>query len=114
MPASTATILAFIATIALTIVAYICIIPAKKRDTLSGIGKFFHDLFNFKWLLIEKIVKVCYVLSTIFIVCLGIFYLFSVEEGIFFGWYRNRYDSRWTNHFKNYIRIYDDDYFTGY
>ena len=48
MPASTATILAVIATIALTIVAYICIIPAKKRDTLPGIGKFFHDLFNFK------------------------------------------------------------------
>ena len=85
MPESTATLLAVIATIALTIAAYICIIPEKKRATLPGIGKFFHDLFNFKWLLIEKIVKVCYVLSTIFVVCLGFFYLFSVQSDFWGG-----------------------------
>jgi len=85
MPTSTAMLLAVIATIALTIAAYICIIPAKKRETLPGIGKFFHDLFNFNWLLIEKIIKVFYVLSTIYVVCLGIFFLFTVEDSYFYG-----------------------------
>lgn len=85
MPVSTATLLAVIATIVLTIAAYVCIIPAKKREALSGIGKFFHDLFNFKWLLIEKIIKVFYVLSTIYVVCLGVFFLFTVEDTYFLG-----------------------------
>lgn len=85
MPASTATLLAVIATIALTIAVYVCIIPANKRETLPGIGKFFHDLFNFKWLLIEKIIKVFYVISTIYVVCLGIFFLFTVEDSYFWG-----------------------------
>lgn len=82
MPESTASLLALIAAIALTIAVYICIMPAKKGETLSGVGKFFHDLFNFKWLLIEKIIKFFYVLSTIYIVCLGVFFLFSVEEDL--------------------------------
>ena len=85
MSISTASLLAVIATIALTIAVYICIIPAKKRETLPGIGKFFHDLFNFNWLLLEKIIKVLYVLSTIYVVCLGIFLLFTMEESYFYG-----------------------------
>ncbi len=62
----------------LTIVLCIMVVPEKKRSTLNN--KFLvalHDIFNFKDLLLEKIIKVLYVLTTVACVCIGFFMLFS-------------------------------------
>ncbi len=64
-----------------TIVLCIMVVPEKKRATLNN--KFLvvlHDIFNFKDLLLEKILKVLYVLSTVVSVCIGFFMLFASER----------------------------------
>lgn len=64
-------------TIVVTILAYIYIIPAKKRDSLNPLGQFIHDIFNFKFLIIEKILRFLYVLCTIACVCVGLSMIFG-------------------------------------
>lgn len=76
-------ILALLATVAATVLAYIFIIPEKKRATLNKFGKFVHDLLNFKFLIVEKLVQFFYVLLTAFVICLGFFMLFYVQS---YGW----------------------------
>ncbi len=66
-----------IATIVATILAYIHIIPEKKRDNLNKLGQFIHDIFNFKFLIIEKILRFFYVLCTIACVCMGLSMIFG-------------------------------------
>lgn len=53
-------ILALIASIILAVL----FLPLKKRDQLSGFGAWLNDLFNFRTLVIEKILKYLYILST--------------------------------------------------
>ena len=62
-----------------TILAYIFIIPEKKKEELKGFLLFLHDTFNFKYLVIEKILKCVYVFLTIFTVVSGIVIMFSGE-----------------------------------
>ncbi len=57
-------------------------IPAGKRDQLPGFFQFLHDLFNFKWLILEGILKFFYILSTLSCVFMGFFMLFSVYQPI--------------------------------
>ena len=73
-------ILATLATIVFTILAYIFIIPDKKRQKLGKFFKFVHDWLNMKSLIIEKIIRFFYVLSTISVLCTGFFMLFWVQE----------------------------------
>ena len=73
-------ILSVLATIVATVLAYIYIIPEKKRAGLNNFGKFLHDLLNFKFLIIEKILQFFYVLANAFALCFGFFMLFYVEE----------------------------------
>ena len=78
MPVSVAYILGAIVALAATIVAFVMIVPEKKRDTLKN--KFFvylHDLFNFKSLWLEKIIKFLYVFETLACIGIGFFMLFS-------------------------------------
>ena len=75
------------ATIACTVLAYIFIIPEKKRENLKKFGRFLHDLANFKFLFIEKVQQFMYVLSSIACVCIGVCMLFG------FDFYR--YYTRW-------------------
>ena len=82
-------ILSILATVAATVLAYIFIIPEKKRAGLNNLGKFIHDLLNFKFLIIEKILQFFYVLATAFSLCFGFFMLFAVEEH--WSYYRGRY-----------------------
>lgn len=63
---------AAVATIILTILAYKHIVPEKKRAGLNKLGQFLHDVFNFKFLIIEKIVQFFYILCTIACVCFGL------------------------------------------
>lgn len=74
-------ILGLILTIAGVIAAYIFVIPERR---VKGMNKFLyilHNIFNFKQLLIEKIVKFFYVFLTILCVCFGFFMLFTVQYG---------------------------------
>ena len=70
-------IVALIGTVVLTVLAYIYIIPEKKCDNLNKLGQFLHDVFTFKFLIIEKILRFFYVLSTIGCVCFGVCMLFG-------------------------------------
>lgn len=59
-----------------TILSVILITPEKRRAALPKFFKFLHDLFNVRWLLIEKIFKFFYIflrflrLSSDFYFCL--------------------------------------------
>ncbi len=74
-------VVAILASIAATVLAFIFIIPQKKRANLNKIGKFAHDFLNFKFLIIEKILQALYVLCTAFSVVFGFFMLFFFEQG---------------------------------
>ncbi len=73
------TTVASIAAIVLTVLAYKFIIPASKRAGLNKLGQFLHDVFNFRFLIIEKILQCLYVLSTIACVCLGVCMLLGIS-----------------------------------
>lgn len=80
-----------IATIILTILAYIHIVPEKKRAGLNPLGQFLHDVFNFKFLIIEKVLQFLYVLATIACVCYGLSMIFGFTA---YEW-RNKVYSEW-------------------
>jgi len=92
--------LSSIAALVTTIIMFITIIPKKKKAGLGDFGKFLHDLFNFKSLWIEKILQFCYVLSTTYVVFLGILGLFYVEETYHFSYYGSGYyTSEWRGYY---------------
>ena len=79
MPQTTAILIGSIFAIAATVLACIFIMPEKKREDLKK-SKFLlwlHDLVNFKWLFIEKILKVLYIFSTCACILVGFFMLFG-------------------------------------
>lgn len=87
MPTNVAYILGVLSAIAATILAYIFIIPEKRANRLNKFFYFLHNVFNFKTLLIEKILKGLYVFATMAVVCIGFFMLFSVVEiGRYSSW----------------------------
>ena len=81
------TIIAAILALAATILAFIFIIPEKKRARLNGFGKFLHDLLNFKFLIIEKIIQFCYVLATAFTLLFGFVSLFFFDKHYHYNYY---------------------------
>lgn len=73
-------VIASIFALAVAILAFIFIVPEKRRAKLNKFGQFLHDLCNFKFLIIEKILQFCYVLATSFSIIAGFFMLFWVES----------------------------------
>lgn len=71
--------IAAIATIVLTVLTYKHIIPEKKRAGLNPLGQFLHDAFNFKFLIIEKVLQFFYVLATIAVVCFGLSMILGID-----------------------------------
>ena len=61
-----------LSTIAATVLTYIFIMPERRRAKLSNLFKFIKDIFDFKFLIIEKILQFVYILSTIACVCVGL------------------------------------------
>lgn len=85
------TVLGILAALAVTVLAYIFIIPEKKRESLPKVFQIVHDIFNFKELFLEKILKALYVLCTVACVTIGLCWQmgFSVYEGwsqTYFTW----------------------------
>lgn len=84
MPSIVAYILGAIVALGGAIVAFILIVPDKKRDKLNGFFRYVHDLFNFKSLWLEKIMKFLYIYFTLLYVAVGVFLLMSVDS--FYGY----------------------------
>lgn len=73
-------IISFVLGIAATVLAFIFIVPEKKRAKLNGFGKFLHDTVNFKFLIVEKILQALYIFATATIIIMGFCCLFLVED----------------------------------
>lgn len=86
MTITAAAIIGGIFAIAGTVLSLIFITPEKKKAQLNKFLAFIHDLFNFKYLFLEKVLKTLYILSTLFCICFGFFALFSgVRYGGYYG-----------------------------
>lgn len=75
-------VFAVLAAIAATVLAFIFLVPEKRRANLNGFGKFIHDTLNFKYLIISKVLQAFYIFSTAFVIIGGFFMLFQTD---FFG-----------------------------
>ena len=64
---------AVIISIILTILLAILVVPEKRRNGLPKFFQVVHDICNFKGLLLEKVLKVLYIFSTINVMLTGIF-----------------------------------------
>ncbi|MBQ9958268.1 MAG: hypothetical protein IJO89_04390, partial [Clostridia bacterium] len=74
-------IISIVAAFIATILLFILVLPDKKRVNLNGFFKGIADIFNFRTLLIEKIVKFLYTFTTIAAILFGFFMLFMQEFG---------------------------------
>lgn len=68
---------AVIISIILTILLAILVVPEKRRNGLPKFFQVIHDICNFKGLLLEKVLKILYIFSTINVMLTGIFTWFS-------------------------------------
>ena len=71
---------AIILAIAATVLAFIFIVPEKKREKLNAFGKFLHDTCNFKYLVVEKLLQALYIFLTAYFILQGFFMLFFGNE----------------------------------
>lgn len=71
-------VVAVMTAIAATVLAFIFIVPEKKAAKLKGIGKLLHDVCNFKFLTIEKILQALYMFTTVLAVLLC--FVFAIHE----------------------------------
>ena len=78
-------IIAVVLAIAATVLAFIFVVPEKRREKLNAFGKFLHDLCAFKFLVVEKILQALYIFSTAFIVLYGVLQLFNVQRDYWTG-----------------------------
>ncbi len=62
------------------IAAFILIVPENKGRQLTGFMRVLHDILNFKQLLLEKILKFCYIFFTVYATLLGLFSSFEMFE----------------------------------
>lgn len=83
MPVGVSLVLGVIATIAAMIYIYIVIMKEEKYSQLPPFCQKLHDLFNFKKLWLESILKFFYILSTVFCVIMGALLLVSVQRGFY-------------------------------
>ncbi len=81
------TILAVVLAIAATVLAFIFLVPEKRREKLNGLGKFVHDTLNFKYLIISKVMQALYIFNTAFVILAGFFMLFQTVFGKWLGGY---------------------------
>ena len=87
MNSATAGTIGIVAALVCAILSVVLITPASKRETLSPFFKGLADIFNFRGLIIEKILKFFYIVSTYFCIFGGFFMLFAQERS--WGGYRS-------------------------
>lgn len=76
-------VIAFILSLVAVVLAFIFIVPEKKRAKLNKFGQLLHDILNFKFLIVEKILQALYIFATAFVIICGFLMLFYVEEGYY-------------------------------
>lgn len=64
MMPTTMLIIAGVLALVATVLAFIYVVPEKKREKLGAFGKFLHDTCNFKYLMVEKILQALYIFTT--------------------------------------------------
>ncbi len=72
-------VIAVLATIVAIILLYRFIVPEKRRPYLNKLGQFLHDVFNFKFLIVEKVMQFFYILATTFVVCYGVSMILGID-----------------------------------
>ena len=77
MPVTLAVIIGLALAFVATVLTYIFIIPDRARKHLPGFLQFVHDLFNFKIMLLETIMKLLYIFCTLGSIGVGFFLLFG-------------------------------------
>ena len=78
-------IVAVIIAIVATVLAFIFIVPEKRRAQMGAFGKFLHDTCNFKYLIVEKILQALYIFATAYVILAGFFMLFMAPQDWFTG-----------------------------
>ena len=48
-------VIALVLAVVATVLAFIFLVPEKRREKLNAFGKFLHDPLNFKYLIVEKV-----------------------------------------------------------
>lgn len=76
-------VIALIAAIVATVLAFIFIVPEKRREKLNAFGRFLHDTFNFKYLIVEKILQALYIFLTGYVILIGFFMLFQTTPSYY-------------------------------
>ena len=79
-------VIAAILAIGATVVAFILLLPEKKRPKLNKFLGTVADILNFKHLFIEKILKAVYVFATAFAIIFGFLMLFSFVRYDYWGY----------------------------
>ena len=79
-------IISFLLAIVATVLAFVFIVPEKRRETLNAFGRFLHDTFNFKYLIVEKILQALYIFATAYTILGGFFMLFQTTPDYGFGY----------------------------
>ncbi len=83
MPVNAAYILGILSAIAATVLAFIFILPEKKKAALPAVLQKIADILDFRTLFLEKIVKALYLFLTFACLCIGLFMLISVNYGFY-------------------------------
>ena len=81
-PAVTVGIISALVSLVCSILVWTLVMPEKKRPTLNAFFTFVSDVFNFRSLLIEKILKFTYLLLTLFAILFGFLaFVVSINDG---------------------------------
>ena len=82
MPISPEVTVGIISALVCSILVWVLVMPEKKRPTLNAFFTFVSDVFNFRSLLIEKILKFTYLLLTLFAILFGFLaFVVSIDDG---------------------------------
>jgi len=68
-----------------TILLCVFVVPESKGQSLNGFLLVLHNIFNFKDLLLEKIIKVLYVLATCTCIFIGFFMIFGRNDYYYYS-----------------------------
>lgn len=79
--ATTVVVISALVSLVIAILLWALVLPEKKRPKLGKFFTFLADIFNFKSLLIEKILKFTYVFLTFFAIVFGFCMLFIEVYG---------------------------------
>lgn len=81
-PEVTVGIISALVSLVCSILIWVLVMPEKKRPTLNAFFTFVSDVFNFRSLLIEKILKFTYLLLTLFAILFGFLaFVVSIDDG---------------------------------